>query len=258
MQQKKPLFEAPSWEVDLIPEDANPVSPQSEGKATQVRAMFGRIAGRYDLMNRLMTLDRDRIWRRLVVDRARLGPGARLLDIGAGTGGIAQEAWDRDKELSIVAADFCIEMMQVGRSRLPPGSVQWCAADALNLPFGDRTFDAVVSGYLLRNVCDADLAFQEQFRVLRPGGRLVCLDTTPPRGPLAPLIGLYFKRVIPLLGAWIGGDRCAYTYLPESTRAFVDPLVLAHALRNAGFQKITWRTLMFGTMAMHAAVKPRE
>jgi demethylmenaquinone methyltransferase/2-methoxy-6-polyprenyl-1,4-benzoquinol methylase len=116
----------------------------------------------------------------------------------------------------------------------------------------------VVSGYLVRNVRDPHLAFREQFRVMRPGGRLVCLDTTPPRGPLAPLIGFYLRRVIPLLGAWIGGDRRAYTYLPESTRAFVDPAVLARALRQAGFKSVAWRTLMFGTMAIHAAVKPRE
>jgi demethylmenaquinone methyltransferase/2-methoxy-6-polyprenyl-1,4-benzoquinol methylase len=218
--------------------------------------MFGRIAGRYDRMNAVMTLGRDRVWRRRVVDVAALPPEGRLLDIGTGTGGIALAARERFDRLTVVAADFTPEMMAVGR-RAPDGRrVCWCAADALALPFADAGFDAVVSGYLVRNVTGLDRLFAEQFRVLKPGGRLVCLDTTPPRGPLAPLIRFHFKRIIPLMGQWVGGDRGAYTYLPESTRAFATPEALAARLIRAGFVQVRWRTFMFGTMALHAAVKP--
>jgi demethylmenaquinone methyltransferase/2-methoxy-6-polyprenyl-1,4-benzoquinol methylase len=227
-----------------------------EEKERFVRAMFGRIAGRYDLMNAIMTLGCDGVWRRRVVDLAATPPDGRLLDIGAGTGGIALAARRRFPRLTVVAADFTTEMMAVGR-RTPGGRhVDWCAADALALPFADAGFDAVVSGYLVRNVAARDRLFAEQFRVLRPGGRLVCLDTTPPRGKLAPLIRFHFKRIIPLMGQWVGGDRNAYTYLPESTRAFVAPEALAAGLVRAGFVQVRWQTFMLGTMALHVAAKP--
>jgi demethylmenaquinone methyltransferase/2-methoxy-6-polyprenyl-1,4-benzoquinol methylase len=203
-----------------------------------------------------MTLGRDRVWRRRVVALAAPSPGGRLLDIGAGTGGIALAARKRFPRLAVVAADFTSEMMAVGR-RAPGGrTVYWCAADALALPFADASFDAVVSGYLVRNVASPQRLFAEQFRVLRPGGRVVCLDTTPPGGVLAPLIRFHFKRVIPFLGALIGGDRRAYTYLPESTRAFAAPEALAGKLRRAGFVAVAWRSFMFGTMALHKGSKP--
>ncbi len=218
--------------------------------------MFGRIAGRYDRMNEIMTLGRDRAWRRRVVELAAPPPDGRLLDIGAGTGGIALAARARFPHLTVVAADFTSAMMAVGRLAAGGRSVCWCEADALALPFADAGFDAVVSGYLARNVASRQRLFAEQLRVLRPGGRLVCLDTTPPQGVLAPLIRFHFRRVIPVLGAWIGGDRRAYTYLPESTRAFAAPEALAATLRRAGFVEVRWRTFMFHTMALHTARKP--
>ena len=218
--------------------------------------MFGRIAGRYDRMNAIMTLGCDGLWRRRVVTLAAPPPDGRLLDIGAGTGGIALAARMRFPRLTVVAADFTTEMMAVGGRRPGGRQVDWCAADALSLPFAGADFDAVVSGYLVRNVAARDRLFAEQFRVLRPGGRLVCLDTTPPRGALAPLIRFHFKRIIPLMGQWVGGDRHAYTYLPESTRTFVAPEALAAGLVRAGFVRVRWQTFMFGTMALHTAAKP--
>ncbi|HPO57410.1 MAG TPA: class I SAM-dependent methyltransferase, partial [Anaerolineaceae bacterium] len=139
-------------------------------KAGYVREMFARIAPRYDLMNRLMTGGQDRAWRREVIARAGLQPGQRLLDLGAGTGDLAFEALRRHPGVQVVAADFTPAMLQVGRKR-PEPHPGWAAADALRLPFPDESFDALVSGFLLRNVADLDQALAEQYRVLRPGGR---------------------------------------------------------------------------------------
>ncbi|HDI61140.1 MAG TPA: ubiquinone/menaquinone biosynthesis methyltransferase [Desulfobacteraceae bacterium] len=239
-----------------MPPIQSPDLPPAEEKARFVSAMFSRIAGRYDLMNAVMTLGRDRAWRRRVVELAAPPPAGRLLDMGAGTGGIALAARAQFPKLTVVAADFTAEMMAVGRRKPGGRQVDWCAADALALPFADAGFDAVVSGYLVRNVALPNRLFAEQFRVLKPGGRIVCLDTTPPRGPLAPLIRLHFKRIIPLMGQWVGGDRGAYTYLPESTRTFLAPEALAARLARAGFVQVRWRTFMFGTMALHVAAKP--
>jgi demethylmenaquinone methyltransferase/2-methoxy-6-polyprenyl-1,4-benzoquinol methylase len=231
--------------------------PPAGDKALFVRALFGRIADRYDRMNRIMTLGFDQVWRRRAVAVAAPPPEGRFLDLGSGTGGLALAARAKFPRLTVVAADFTSEMMAVGR-RAPGGrTVSWCAADAMALPFADESFDAVASGYLMRNVVAVGRVFGEQFRVLRPGGRVVCLDTTPPRGLTAPLVDLYFSRVIPNMGSLIGRDRKAYTYLPESTRAFARPAQLAAELRKAGFVRVAWRTFMFGTMALHLGFKPR-
>ena len=219
--------------------------------------MFGQIAGRYDLMNTLMTFGQDRVWRSCVVREARLPSGGRLLDAGAGTGSIALQARAANPSIEITASDFTIAMMRVGRSRPGGDQIRWCAADALDLPFEDNRFDAVTSGYLIRNVADPHQAFTEQFRVLKPGGKVVCLDTSPPgEGPLKPLIRLFLKTVIPLLGQIISGNRSAYTYLPESTTEFMSASELATCMAGTGFVNIRHRQFMFGSMAIHVGVKP--
>lgn len=219
--------------------------------------MFGRIAGRYDLMNHLMSFGRDQAWRREVVRRAAPPQGGRLLDIGSGTGGIVEAACERHPGLTTVAADFTLAMMATGRLRLTRHPILWCGADALSLPFAEKTFDAVTSGYLIRNVIDIRKAFQEQVRVLRPGGRLVCLDTSPPpAGPLRPFITLYLQHAIPLAGRMIGGDRDAYRYLPESTQRFLPPESLLAFMRGAGLEAVGFRRHMFGTVAILYGTKP--
>lgn len=226
-------------------------------KAVRVREMFDRISGRYDLMNRLMTLGRDRSWRRYMVKKAALPRGGRLLDVGTGTGDISLEALSRDPALSVTAMDFSFRMMQVGRRRPTGQSVLWCHADALNLPFPDAAFDAVTSGYLVRNVIDARQAFEEQMRVVRPGGRVVCLDTSPvPRSTLRPLVLFHLKVVIPFLGYLLTRNRDAYMYLPESTQAFMTPDQLASIMRDVGLKDVSYRRFMLGTMAVHAGLRP--
>ena len=226
-------------------------------KAVRVRKMFGRISGSYDLMNRLITFGRDRSWRRYVVRKAARPKGGRLLDVGTGTGDIALEALRLDSTLSVTAADFSLRMMHVGRRRPTGQSVLWCHADALKLPFPDATFDAVTSGYLVRNVINVGLAFEEQMRVVKPGGRVVCLDTSPvPRNALRPFVLFHLKVVIPLLGHLVTRNRAAYMYLPKSTQAFVTPDQLASIMRSAGLKDISYRRFMLGTMAVHVGVRP--
>ncbi|MBO9309814.1 MAG: class I SAM-dependent methyltransferase, partial [Chloroflexi bacterium] len=146
-------------------------------RAAAVKDIFRRIAPRYDLMNRVMTFGMDRRWRRFTVRQAQLPEGGKLLDIATGTGDIAFEALAQVPRLIAIGADFVPEIMQVGRRRPSGTRVRWVAADALNLPFPAETFDAVTHGFLVRNVIDIQRAFAEQWRVLKRGGRVVCLDT---------------------------------------------------------------------------------
>jgi demethylmenaquinone methyltransferase/2-methoxy-6-polyprenyl-1,4-benzoquinol methylase len=221
-------------------------------RARYVQGMFGRIAPRYDLMNRLMTAGQDIRWRREVIGRAQLPSGARLLDLGAGTGDLAREALRQKPGCRPVAADFTIEMMKAGRQRSAAPRLAWCSADALHLPFPDETFDSVVSGFLLRNVAQLEQALGEQVRVLKPGGWMVALDTTrPPRNLLSPLIDFHLHAVIPTLGRLVTGEADAYNYLPDSTASFLGAESLAARIASAGFRQVGFRRLMFGTVAIH-------
>jgi len=214
--------------------------------------MFGRIAPRYDLMNRLMTAGQDLRWRRFLVGCLRLPIGARVLDIASGTGDIAFEVRQQHPDAAVIASDFALPMMQFGKRREPGGSVAWSAADALNLPFPDATFDAVTSGYLFRNVPDIDRALAEQRRVLKPGGVMATLDTAPPPDNwLKPFILLHLKYIIPTLGKLIAPDPDAYTYLPASTLRYQAPAEFAALMQAAGFIEVQYTTFSFGTMAVH-------
>jgi demethylmenaquinone methyltransferase/2-methoxy-6-polyprenyl-1,4-benzoquinol methylase len=220
-------------------------------RARYVQGMFARIARRYDLMNRLMTAGQDVRWRREVIRLAALPSRGSLLDLGAGTGDLARQALRQMPDCLPVAADFTLEMMLEGKRRLAERLV-WAAADALNLPFPGESFDAVVSGFLLRNVSDINQTLHEQYRVLKLGGRIVALDTTRPvRNALTPLINLHLHRVIPTLGRLIAGDAEAYRYLPDSTESFLSAEVLAKRMQAAGFREIGFYRVMFGTVAIH-------
>ncbi len=227
---------------------------QGKERAAYVQDMFGRIAGRYNLMNRLMTGGQDMKWRRFVVQQAHLQAGDHLLDLATGTGDIAFEALKSVPDVRVVGADFSVPMMRVGQA-LPMGQrVGWAGADALNLPFSDGTFQAVTSGYLARNVIDIPRMFAEQLRVLKPGGRIVVLDSSPPPANLLrPFIEIHLRYIIPLLGKLVAGKNGAdaYQYLPSSTQAFKTPEELAALMRAAGMRNVQYRTFMFGTMAVH-------
>lgn len=218
-------------------------------RAAYVQNMFTRIARRYDLMNRLMTGFQDLRWRRHVIALAGLKPGARLLDIGAGTGDLAREALRQHPEIRVTAADFTLEMMRVGQQT---GSLPFSAADALRLPFANASFNAVVSGFLMRNVTDLHKALQEQYRVLKRGGRIVILDTTRPKKNIfSPFIWVHMHVVIPLLGRLISGESDAYKYLPDTTENFATAERMAALMAAVGFRLIGYERLMFGTIAIH-------
>lgn len=223
----------------------------SSDRVRYVQGVFNRIAPRYDLMNRLMSGGQDVFWRQEVIHKAQLPEKARLLDLGAGTGDLARTALQQRPACNPIAADFTLSMMIAGQ-RHTAIPLKWTAADALQLPFPSATFDAVVSGFLLRNVADLDGALAEQRRVLKPEGWLVSLDTTrPSRNWLTPLMQFYLHRVIPALGKWITGQADAYTYLPDSTELFLPAEELAERISQAGFQHTGFHKRMFGSVAIH-------
>lgn len=224
-----------------------------------VRAMFGRIAGRYDLMNTLMTGGRHHAWRRLAVRQAQAA-GGRGLDVCCGTGDFALELARQGASI-VVGVDFSREMLALAAHKAQAaglsGRVQCQLADALELPFPDGSFLCATSGFSLRNVDDVGRALREMARVVAPGGRVAVLELTPVRSRLfGPVFRAYFRGLVPLVGGLVAGDRAAYTYLPDSVRAFPTADELAELMRQAGLVDVQYRLLALGTVALHLGVKP--
>lgn len=232
-------------------------------RAEEVQTMFDRIAGRYDLMNRVMTLGIDGRWRAAAVRAARVDPSTRALDVCCGTGDITFLIAEAGAE-HVTGLDFSANMLEQARKRQrnhrhPSGRkrVEFVQGDALNLPFPDDSFDVVTVSFGVRNVEDLDRAFQEFARVTRPGGRIVCLEITRPKSKLANrFYDIWFDRVVPILGGIVSGDRAAYTYLPESTKAFPRPPRLAKILDAAGIANVGWRRYGGGIVALHHGEMP--
>lgn len=226
----------------------------------QVNRMFDRIAGRYDLLNTLMTAGLHHGWRKRAAERAELAPGAVALDVCCGTGDLALELAGRVSPGGrVIGCDFSEAMLDLAREKAArrgaaPVRFEW--ADALRLPYDDGRFDAVTVGFGLRNLSDLDAGLREMHRVLRPGGRLVILEITQPsRPPLSTFYRLWFDRAVPVLGA-LAGDPDAYSYLPESVRSFPPPRGLAGKLDAAGLERIRWTVLAGGIIAIHSGVAP--
>ena len=218
-----------------------------------------------------MTVGQDKRWRNLLVQEACLPPHGCLLDIATGTGDIAFEALRQNPELSqVVGADFTLPMMQVGQERWAShhesdhqvghrqvkDRLGWSGADTLHLPFPSNSFDAVTSGFLMRNVTDLAQALAEQIRVCKPGGRVLILEIPRPADDLiGRLFRAYFHNVVPVLGGLISGQQDAYSYLPASADAFLRPDELQAAMGQAGLQRVTYTMLMFNTVALHVGIK---
>jgi demethylmenaquinone methyltransferase/2-methoxy-6-polyprenyl-1,4-benzoquinol methylase len=220
-------------------------------KGPGVQKMFDAIAGRYDMMNRVMTLGQDQRWRRFVVKKAGDPNGGITLDLATGTGDIAALMVDT-YGAKVIGVDFSLNMLLEARKRFAVKSINWQACDANTLPFAGGVFDSVTFGYLLRNVDDVGKVLKEVFRVLRPGGRVVCLDTTPPaKNMIYPFLRVYFRFCIPAMGKFIADDETAYAYLTGSTMEFYTAEELAHLFKEAGFIRVSFKKFMFGTIAVH-------
>ncbi len=221
-------------------------------KGPAVQKMFDDIAPNYDLMNRVMTMGQDQGWRRFVVEKAGDPGSGRVLDLATGTGDIAALMQKQYPDGVHLGADFSLNMLREARKRFADQPIAWQASDANNLPYKDNSFESVTFGYLLRNVDDSLMVLREIHRVLQPGGRVVCLDTTPPeKNILYPFIRFYFRFGIPLLGRFIASDEAAYSYLTGSTMGFHRADELAAIFEEAGFHSVAYRKFMMGTIGIH-------
>lgn len=226
-------------------------------KPKRIRDMFGAIVPRYDLINTIMTLGLDRVWRRVTVKMVE-PRDAVALDIATGTGELAFEL-ARQGAKKVIGADFCHGMVEVAQQKLherkPGGEVTFMVGDAMRLAFRDSSFDAIVNGFMLRNVGDLQATFVELHRVLKPGGRLACLDLTPPRGLMRHFFSLYIATVVPILGIVFARNYSAYRYLFQSLSVHPDADTVAGMMRKAGFAEASYKLTGFGTVAIHLGRK---
>jgi demethylmenaquinone methyltransferase/2-methoxy-6-polyprenyl-1,4-benzoquinol methylase len=229
-----------------------------EAKARYVRDMFGQIAGRYDVMNRLMTGFQDQAWRRLAVTAVAVPPGGIILDVGTGTGDFLPLLTHAAPGARAVGVDLTFAMMDAGRAKLTEadGRAGYVQGDALRLPFADDSFDGLVNGFLLRNVADLRQTLAEMRRVIKPGARAVLLEITPVDTPVwGDVFRVYFGRVVPRLGGMIAGAPDAYTYLPQSVERFVSADELRRLMTEVGFRDVRYTKLMLNTVALHIGEK---
>ena len=216
---------------------------------TEVAAMFDEVAARYDLTNTVLSFGQDRGWRSAVTQALALTPGQRVLDLAAGTAtsSAALAAGGAD----VVGCDFSLGMLRVG-ARAGHEGVELVAGDALRLPFADGAFDAVTMSFGLRNTADPDAALAELLRVTKPGGRLVvCEFSHPTWQPFRQVYDNYLMRALPPVARRVSSDPAAYVYLAESIRAWPDQVALAGHLQRAGWQRVAWRDLTGGIVALH-------
>ena len=233
---------------------------QLDKQPDQVAAMFDRTARRYDLVNDVISLGQVRFWRKAVAAAVDAGPGEIVLDLGAGTG-TSTDAFTTLGARAI-ASDFSLGMLRTGVRRhggnaLSGDGVPFIAGDALRLPFADDAFDAVTISVALRNVHDTSQALREMLRVTRPGGRLVILEFSHVKVNAFDLVYReYLMKLLPRVATVFGSNDASYAYLAESIRDWPDQPTLARTIQEAGWQRVAWRNLTMGIVAIHRGFKP--
>lgn len=236
-----------------------PVRDRAPGRGEAVQRMFSALAPRYDLLNHLLSLNIDRRWRRLAVDRLleHAPADGTILDACAGTMDLAREIATRNAFRGrVVASDFAVPMLATGATKVSGLNVGVTAADTLAMPLATASVDGATVGFGVRNLADLDAGLAEFARVLRTGAPLVVLEfTTPQHQPLRAAYLLYFRRILPLVGRLVSGHDEAYAYLPESVLAFPEPAALAERMENAGFRSIRWDLLTGGIAAIHVGLR---
>jgi demethylmenaquinone methyltransferase/2-methoxy-6-polyprenyl-1,4-benzoquinol methylase len=224
-------------------------------KRAYVRRIFSEIAPRYDLLNHLLSLNVDRVWRRRAIRALawEQAPDGTYVDLCAGTLDVGAELARRPGFAGVViGADFAEPMLRAGEGKAPRAVLAPVVADALALPIADGSAAGVVVAFGVRNLTDLDAGLREAWRVLEPGARFVILEFSTPRAPLVrALYHFYFRRILPLVGRAVSGHATAYRYLPESVANFPDREHLASRMERAGFRNVQWRALSFGIAALH-------
>jgi demethylmenaquinone methyltransferase / 2-methoxy-6-polyprenyl-1,4-benzoquinol methylase len=246
-----------------LPKGTLPEGAQNQQEASrQVREMFTRIAPRYDLLNHLLSLQMDRLWRARAAKQVRpilQNPGALVLDLCCGTGDLAF-ALHRRANARILGADFSHTMLVRARQKAlavdSAAPIPFLEADALRLPFADQTFDLLATAFGFRNLANYQDGLQEILRVLKPGGTLAILEfAEPPKGILGDAYRYYTRAILPKIGGWISGDSQAYEYLPKSVARFFHPEELASVLRQIGYTDVHFHLMTLGSVALHLATR---
>jgi len=220
--------------------------------------MFSGIAKRYDLLNHLLSGNVDKRWRRIVATRVReklTSSGARVLDVACGTGDLSLTLFE-STGARVFGTDFCRPMLEIAATKVPR-EIPLIEGDALNLPFRDGSFAAVTIAFGLRNLASVENGLAELRRVLKPGGWVAVLEfSKPANAMLRPVFGLYFTKVLPLMGGLISGSPMAYSYLPASVQKFPDQQELSLLMQRAGFEQVEFENLTGGIAALHMGRRP--
>ncbi len=238
----------------------NELTAKEAAHAKAVREMFAGIAGRYDLLNHVLSLNIDKRWRRIVADELRPildDETATVLDVACGTGDLSIEL-NKTAKAQIMGTDFCRPMLAFAKSKSEreTASIPYIEGDAMNLPFGDSQFDAVTIAFGLRNLANVPDGLKELHRIIKPGGKVAVLEFSAPIVPgFGYLFNFYFSHILPRIGGAVSGSRGAYEYLPDSVAKFPNQKKLASLMETTGFEAVKFRNLTGGIAALHLGTK---